>query len=85
VEFKQQRKEQMRYEVTVGNIGCVHCGYDEETARRIFKEYVSMSTSGYGRAAGESVVLWENTEPIEEHQGAYDVQEAREAFAGWDQ
>ena len=57
------------YEVTVGNIGCVHRGSNKKEARGVFADYKRRSRSGSGRAAGESVTLWEDTEPIDEYIG----------------
>jgi len=64
------------YEVIVGNIGCVYSGDDEDYSRRTFAEYVEQSVTRYGRAAGESVTLMRNGEPIAEHPG--DAQERSE-------
>lgn len=57
------------YEVTVGNIGTVYRGYCLETANEEFLDYEWQSKSGYGRAAGEQVCLWEDDEPVREHGG----------------
>lgn len=46
------------YEVFVGNIGTVYHGPDAEEANALYEEYRGQSTSNYGRAAGESVVLF---------------------------
>jgi len=58
-----------RYEVLVGNIGMVHEGHDREEAETIFHQYVELSEKGVGRMGGEDVVLLEDDEPIEEHEG----------------
>lgn len=58
------------YEVTVGNIGNVYSGSCLEKALQTFREYKSQSKEGYGRAAGEEVVLWENGDPKYIHEKA---------------
>jgi len=60
-----------RYEVTVGNIGMVYSGMNFDVADKTFDEYVELSKSNYGRAAGEQVALWENGEPLFEHEGTF--------------
>ena len=54
--------------VNVGNIGNIE-EETEEAARATYAEYVEQSKSGYGRAGGESVILMEDGEPVEEHIG----------------
>lgn len=61
-----------RYEVIVGNIGLIYEGGNGNRARRQFNEYVRISLENYGRAAGESVTLFMNDEPIKEYIGARD-------------
>ena len=55
------------FEVIVGNIGSVYQGSDENEATHCFEDYKMMSVKGYGRAAGEPVVLLQNGEPMVEH------------------
>lgn len=60
----------MKYEVIVGNIGCVYSGPSYPTSLRDYREYVSQSEPGYGRASGEDVTLMEDGSPIHEHLGS---------------
>jgi len=46
-----------KYQVTVGNVGTVYDGDDQQKADEMFDEYVEQSRSGYGRAAHEPVCL----------------------------
>ena len=46
----------MKYEIIVGNIGTITSETQEE-AQKTYAEYVQQSRSGYGRAAGEQVIL----------------------------
>lgn len=62
------------YSVTVGNIGTVYTGNGTE-AKRVFAEYREQSATNYGRAAGESVVLWKDNEPVKEYIGSRDKAE----------
>ena len=55
------------YNVNVGNIGSVYSGRNCRAAKRAFREYVSQSKTGYGRASGENVTLTCNDEPIKEY------------------
>ena len=55
------------YEVLVGNIGTVHTGEWEDTARQVYAEYVAISESGQGSASGEDVTLFLNGEILESH------------------
>lgn len=55
------------YEVTCGNIGTVHTGFCRVSAEKVFTEYSTLSDSGHGRAAYESVTLWKNGEPAKDH------------------
>lgn len=58
------------YEVTVGNVGTVHTGSSRKEANFAFDQYVDVSRTGsMGRAAGEQVTLFEDGEPVKEHQG----------------
>ena len=57
------------YCVAVGNIGRVHSGNNQVEAEKHFAEYVSQSKANYGRAAGESVTLYKDDEPIKDYIG----------------
>ena len=57
------------FEVIVGNIGKVYEGDSEAEARTTYDNYKDRSTSHVGNAAGESVSLWLDNEPLEEHTG----------------
>lgn len=57
------------WSVVVGNIGTVYDGTDTKAARAAFVEYREQSATGYGRAAGESVLLMVDGEPFLEHEG----------------
>lgn len=59
----------MRYTVYVGNVGLVHDGQNKKEALKAFAEYKSQSSSGYGRAANEEVVLMADDEPVKQHGG----------------
>lgn len=54
----------MKYSVTVGNIGCVYSGDSKKEALSNYREYVSQSKEGYGRAASEDVTLFCDEDPI---------------------
>ena len=58
-------------DVLVGNIGTVYRGLNAFEAAGDFIEYVDQSMRQYGRAAGEDVGLYYNSDPIFEHAGAY--------------
>ena len=57
------------YSVTCGNVGTVYTGNSRELAEGVYFEYKQSSVNGYGRASGESVILWEDGEPSLEHAG----------------
>jgi len=57
------------FDVTCSNFGMVYHGVDETEARNTYDEYVKLSKSDSGTAAGEQVVLWFEGEPIEELEG----------------
>lgn len=61
----------MRHEwsVVVGNVGTVYHGTSEQAARDDYAEYVHISRRGCGRAAGESVTLLRDGEPVQEYDG----------------
>lgn len=52
------------YVVNVGNLGNVCDTEDFESAKLHFEEYVRLSKSGYGRVAGECVIILCNGEPM---------------------
>lgn len=58
------------FEVVVGNIGTVYKGQREDTAHRLYDEYVLDSTLLVGRAAGEPVALMFDGEILREAHGA---------------
>ena len=56
------------YKLVVGNIGFVGKHKDESEIRKLFNDYVEISKSGIGRAAGEMITIFnENGEIIEEY------------------
>jgi hypothetical protein len=65
------------YEVVVGNVGNVYKGYDRDEALAAYDEYVDHSLNGYGRAAGETVTLFKDSEIEKEHEGGPYPEEAR--------
>ena len=75
------KKTASTYEVNVGNIGNIACA-DEAEANETFNEYVEQSKSGRGRAAGESVILMKDGEPVKEHEGTQNALEASKKTAG---
>lgn len=56
-----------KYEVIVGNIGCVYTGTFRQAAVHWFNEFVTMSKVNYGRAAGEQVTMFEDDEIAKEY------------------
>ena len=66
----------MRYEVYVGNIGCVYSGSNERQAQKDYVEYVEQSKTNYGRAAGENVTLFKDGEPAYEFVGSIEKEAA---------
>jgi len=62
------------YTVIVGNVGEVFVGHVHSDAKACFDEYVRQSDAAYGRAAGESVTLMRDDEPIEEYFGRNDIE-----------
>ena len=59
-----------RYQVTVGNVGQVYSGDSENDALADFSVYCRQSLAGFGRPAGESVVLWIDDEPAKQFEPA---------------
>ena len=55
------------WQVIVGNIGTVYDGANGFTARQDYDAYVGLSRAPYGRASGESVVLFRGGEIELEH------------------
>ncbi len=65
-----ERRTRLRgYQVVVGNIGTVYDGLSREMAENSFKDYRELSRSGYGRAAGEMVTLFEDGDAIRIYDG----------------
>ena len=62
----------MIYQVIVSNIGQVYDGDDLDEARRLYREYVRQSKANEGRAAGESVTVMKDGEPLFDFLGALD-------------
>jgi len=57
------------YEVIVSNIGRVYEGSSKMEAEINYDHYKTLSVNAVGRASGESVSLWKDSEPILEHEG----------------
>ena len=57
------------YQVIVGNIGTIYDGPSKDEALINYKQYVICSCSPSARCKGESVTLFEDGEPIREHEG----------------
>lgn len=57
------------YEVRVGNIGRVYEGDSLLEANKAWGEYRRQSEENYGRAAGESVTMYRDGEPMREYFG----------------
>jgi hypothetical protein len=66
-----------RYSIIVGNIGTIDHYPTKKAALQDFAEYKRQSKAGYGNAAFESVVLFDNNlgEPIKEYIGSIDNNE----------
>ncbi len=60
----------MRYQVIVGNIGTVCDTDNRQEAYRDYNTYCGQSVIGVGRAAGETVTLILDNEPLIEHVGS---------------
>lgn len=66
------------HEIIVGNIGTVYSGYDKRQAQETYNEYVRQSDANIGRAAGETVI-WFNQHLIhKEHYGSLRLAELDE-------
>ena len=57
------------FEVVVGNIGSVYAGNNYLRASSKFANYTKASKANFGRASGESVVLFHNGEIKKEYVG----------------
>ena len=75
--------KKINYTVHVGNIGTVYSGADHAAADRSFTEYKDQSKQ-YGRAAGESVYMFENGEIAREFTGEIDSRETEAISANED-
>jgi len=66
-----------RYIIIVGNIGTIGHYQTKKAALQDFAEYKRQSKAGYGKAAFESVILFDNDlgEPIREYIGTVDNNE----------
>jgi hypothetical protein len=65
------------FRVLVGNVGTVHTGRDYVTAARVYAEYLTISKSGHGRAAGEDVTLIGGDDIVLEYHGTNDTEDDR--------
>jgi len=64
------------YTVIVGNIGTVYNAENGKDANKTFNAYVKDSQNGYGKASGESVIMFKNDDEIvKEFIGVIDSQE----------
>jgi len=78
-----------RFSVVVGNIGTVYEGNFENVALVAYNDYVKLSRSAHGCAAGEAVVMYDDGEVAAEHCGYrwffenHDDLEARTLLALW--
>lgn len=62
-----------KYSVIVSNIGTVERDVSYSVALYAYMQYVNLSQSGYGRAAGESVTMVDDRgEIVKEHIGEMD-------------
>jgi hypothetical protein len=59
-----------QHEIIVGNIGSVYFTQNKKEAQRAFNTYVSNSKCGYGRAAGEPVTWFIDSEIYKEYEGS---------------
>jgi len=55
------------YELYVDNVGNVWNGNNSEKAISLFNEYKQVSLSGFSRAGGETVTLFEDGDIIKEY------------------
>lgn len=66
---------QTSFDVTVGNIGLVYSGPSLFEADATFSAYRRASIDNVGRAAGETVTLFKNSEILREHIGTVESEE----------
>lgn len=66
------------YTLIVGNIGKINEYASRQLAQQEYESYVNLSTQECGRAAGESIFLFENDEIISEYIGSNDVDDSNE-------
>lgn len=64
------------YTVLVGNIGMVLDCQNKAEAEATYREYVSQSKTGVGRAGGETVSFFKNGELFKEYIGTRDITES---------
>ena len=57
------------YQVVVGNVGTVYDGDSYNDAMHAYGDYRQQSMDGIGRAAGESVTLFNDGEIEKEYEG----------------
>lgn len=58
-----------KYQVIVENVGTVYDGDDDKEAKMQYKECIAISDGEYGRAAGETVAMFEEGEIVVEYEG----------------
>lgn len=63
------------FDVTVGNIGLVYSGPSLFEADAAFSAYRRASIDNIGRAAGETVTMFKNSEILREHVGTIEREE----------
>lgn len=63
------KPDKSSYTVVVSNVGTVYEGDQYSEAHATYAEYQQQSRSGYGRAAGEPVTLFEDGEIVLEYLG----------------
>lgn len=66
---------QASFDVIVGNIGLVYSGPSLFEANAAFSAYRRASIDNVGRAAGETVTLFKNSEIMREHIGTIESEE----------
>jgi len=62
------KTKEKRYVLYVGNIGRIGGFTNKKIAESRYREYALYSKKGYGRAAGETVTLYDNGHIIKEHE-----------------
>lgn len=63
-----------QFEVIVGNIGTVYSGNSLKEVLKARSTYIKQSKSNYGKASGESVTVFKNSELWSEFVGLNDLQ-----------